>query len=154
MKYHAFQSHAQADASGTVAAVYFLYKGLGLHNWIDMRQAKLTLEGMKEGVQDADVFLLFLSEHIFGSWFCQQEILTAIEEKAKRGMKIQLLIEEDSRFAPFDVNVWEAEEKSDTKGLQHALDETERGIQEQRQAFITAASLNNENGEAQAYKEL
>ena len=54
----------QADASGTVGTLFFAYEALGMQNWIDMRQAKLTLEGMREGVRDSDVFLLTLSEHV------------------------------------------------------------------------------------------
>ena len=48
-----------------------------LHNWIDMHQSKLTLEGMREGVRDSGVFLLLLSKHVLASWFCQQEMLCA-----------------------------------------------------------------------------
>ena len=111
MQYHAFMSHAQADASGTVAAMYFAYKKLGLHNWIDMRQSKLTLEGMRQGVQDSDVFLLVLTKHVLASWFCQQEMLAAIGA----GKKVQLLLEEEERFAPFDVSAWQAGQGQDRR---------------------------------------
>ena len=102
MRYHAFMSHAQADASGTVGTLFFAYEALGLHNWIDMRQAKLTLEGMRQGVRDSDVFLLTLSEHVLQSWFCRQEMLCAIAERKP----VQLLVEEDARFHPFDIAAW------------------------------------------------
>ena len=36
-----------------------------------MRQAKLTLEGMRQGVRDSDVFLLVLTLHVLASWFCK-----------------------------------------------------------------------------------
>jgi serine/threonine protein kinase len=104
MRYHCFMSHAQADASGTVGTLFFAYENLGLHNWIDMRQKQLTLEGMRQGVRDSSVFLLILSERVLGSWFCQQEILCAISEKKH----IQLVVEEEPRFHPFDVAAWTA----------------------------------------------
>ena len=103
-KYHAFLSHAQADASGTANALYFSYARLGVPCWIDMRQEKLTLEGMRQGVRDSDVFLLVLSKHVLARWFCQQEALEAIAAKKK----VQILLEEDPRFLPFDVEAWEA----------------------------------------------
>ena len=102
MKYRFFISHAQADAASTAKALYSMLCRLGVHSWYDMRQQALTLDGMKAGVRDSDVFLLIMSEAVLTRWFCQQEILTAIEE----GKTIQLLIEEDPRFAPFDVTAW------------------------------------------------
>ena len=102
MRYHGFLSHAQADASGTVGTLYFAYKQLGLHTWLDMRQQQLTLEGMRQGVADSDVFLLVLSQHVLASWFCQQEMLHAIE----LGKPIQLILEQEPRFHPFDVDAW------------------------------------------------
>eukprot|EP01043_Picozoa_sp_COSAG02_P048673 COSAG02_NODE_4806_length_4956_cov_159.570929_3_plen_356_part_00 len=69
-----------------------------------MRQQLLTLDGMKQGVRDSSIFLLILSEHVLGSWFCQQELLCAIAE----GKPIQLVIETDTRFNPFDLAAWEA----------------------------------------------
>jgi serine/threonine protein kinase len=102
MRYHAFFSHAQADAGGTVATLYFAYKCLGLHTWLDVRQECLTLEGMKDGVRNSNVFVLVLSEHVLFSWYCQQEMLTALEE----AKPIQIIIEEDPRFHPFNKARW------------------------------------------------
>ena len=48
MQYAAFISHAQADAAGTASTLHLLHEQLGLHCWLDMRQKKLTLEGMRE----------------------------------------------------------------------------------------------------------
>ena len=97
-------SHAQADASGTVGTLFLEYEKLGLHNWIDMKQALLTLEGMRQGVRDSQVFLLVLTEHVLGSWFCQQELRCAVT----LGKSIQLVVESDDRFNPFDFNAWNA----------------------------------------------
>ena len=67
MRYHAFLSHAQGDASGTANTLFFAYEQLGLHCWIDMRQDDLTIQGMRQGVCDSDVFLLILSEKVLSS---------------------------------------------------------------------------------------
>ena len=64
MQYHCFMSHSQADASGTVGTLYLEYKKLGLHNWRDMSQNQLTLEGMKQGVRDSAVLLIVLTKRI------------------------------------------------------------------------------------------
>ena len=98
MCYHGFMSHQQADASGTVSTLFLLYQQRGLHNWIDMRQEVLTLDGMRNGVCDSAIFILILTKHVLGSWFCQQEMLCAIEEEKP----IQLVLEQESRFSPFD----------------------------------------------------
>ena len=120
MKYRNFMSHAQKDASGTVAATFLAYKQLGVHNWLDMRQENLTLQGMQEGVRDSDVFLLVLTAHVLTSWYCQKEMLCALEE----GKQIQLLLEEEPRFFPFDVAAWTAQaqkaQQADSSGRQCA----------------------------------
>eukprot|EP01044_Picomonas_judraskeda_P001313 COSAG03_NODE_76_length_14245_cov_10.406122_9_plen_1576_part_00 len=117
MRYHAFLSHAQGDASGTVATLFHEYKKLGLHCWLDMKQSILTLEGMRQGVHDSDVFILILSQRVLGSWFCQQEILCAIEA----GKHIQLIVEEEPRFFPFDVATWSASKGCSTRQITPAL---------------------------------
>ena len=108
MRYHGFLSHAQADASGTVGKLYFEYAQLGLHCWLDMKQANLTLEGMRQGVRDSQVFVLVLSERVLGSWYCQQELLCAIAE----GKPIQLILEEEPRFHPFAASHWRHQQES------------------------------------------
>ena len=143
-RYHCFLSHAQEDASGTVAAMYFAYKALGLHGWIDMRQQKLTLEGMRQGVRDSEVFLLVLSQHVLGSWFCQQEMQTAIDE----GKKIQLLIEEEPRFFPFDIPAWDRTKSPPSdEELQKEIDQINAQIKEQRKLAGEAGDADNEEDE-------
>lgn len=102
MRYYAFMSHAQRDASGTVGTLYLMYKQLGLHNWLDMHQESITLDAMQQGVCDSSVFILILTKNVLGSWFCQKEITWAI--KAQK--QIQLIVEEDERFGAFDVKKW------------------------------------------------
>ena len=102
MRYSFFISHAQADAASTAKTFFSVCRRYGVHCWYDMEQAQLTLEGMKEGVRHSDALLLILTRNVLKRWFCQQEILTAIEERKP----IQLLVEEDERFEPFDTTAW------------------------------------------------
>ena len=74
-----------------------------------MKQANLTLEGMRQGVRDSQVFLLVLSERVLGSWFCQQELLCAIAEEKP----IQLILEEELRFHPFAASHWRHQHESE-----------------------------------------
>eukprot|EP01045_Picozoa_sp_COSAG04_P005723 COSAG04_NODE_269_length_18509_cov_13.576480_2_plen_958_part_00 len=113
MRYHGFLSHAQADASGTVGTLFHLYRRVGLHVWLDMRQQTLTLKGMREGVRDSDVFLLVLSERVLTSWFCQQELLCAIEHRKK----IQLIVEKEPRFHPFGLDTWKTSKGADERKI-------------------------------------
>jgi hypothetical protein len=105
MMYSCFMSHMQADASGTVGTLYHEYEKLGMHNWLDMRQNRLALRDMRQGVRDSVVFLLMLTERVLvNSWYCHQEIFAAIEV----GKPIQIVIEEEPRFHPFDKDIWVA----------------------------------------------
>ena len=110
MRYKFFLSHAQADAASTGKALFGLLRRVGVHCWYDMEQSNLTLEGMRQGVRDSDVFLLILTEQVLTRWFCQQEILTAIEE----GKSIQLMVEEDHRFHPFPVEAWRVDQSANS----------------------------------------
>ena len=55
-----------------------------------------------------------LTEHVLASWFCQQEMLCAIAE----GKKVQLVLEDEPRFNPFDVAAWEAGRGQPTRTVQ------------------------------------
>jgi hypothetical protein len=70
-----------------------------------MRQEKLTLEGMQQGIRDSDVFILVLTERVLSSWFCNAEITTALDEEKP----IQLIVEEESRFHPFNREHWDVQ---------------------------------------------
>ena len=82
--------------------MFGLLGDLGVHCWFDMLQALLTLDAMRRGVEASDVFLLILTESVLGRWFCQQEILHAID----LGKPILLLMEQDERFKPFPLVAW------------------------------------------------
>ena len=57
---------------------------------------------MRRGVWDSGVFYLALTENVLMSWFCRQEMRCAIE----LGRPVQLVLEEEPRFAPFDLVAW------------------------------------------------
>ena len=107
MLYHTFLSHAQMDAAGVVATLFFEFGRKGMSSWLDMHQDDLTLPGMLRGIENSDCFLLVLTENVLKSWFCQQEILKALELQKP----IQLVLEEDPRLgAPFGRFGWRASE--------------------------------------------
>ena len=102
--YFGFLSHMQAQAAADAGAIYSLLARSGFNCWWDMRQPRLTLEGMMAGVQSSRVFILLLTRDVLTRPFCQKEILCAISE----GKQILLLVEVDSRFFPFDRFAFEA----------------------------------------------
>eukprot|EP01043_Picozoa_sp_COSAG02_P002145 COSAG02_NODE_49_length_45106_cov_298.436177_2_plen_965_part_00 len=103
-QFFAFLSHAQQDSSGLVNTLYYAFAKLGLYNWLDMRQDEITLQTMRDGVVNSNVFMLTLSERVLSSWYCQQEILCAIEYNKP----FQIVVEVEPRFHPFDLKSWKA----------------------------------------------
>lgn len=78
-------------------------------------------------VQSSDVFLLVLTQSVLTRWYCQQEILAAIEA----GKPIQILIEEEERFFAFNTTVeWLREPVSssalESNGIPAAIQEVVR----------------------------
>ena len=78
MRYHAFLSHNQMEASGDVTLLCRELEALGLNPWRDMSQLDLTEEGMKQGVFDSDVFILVLTNSVLNRWFCLKELSWAL----------------------------------------------------------------------------
>eukprot|EP01047_Picozoa_sp_COSAG01_P044680 COSAG01_NODE_4062_length_5387_cov_6.700076_1_plen_1267_part_00 len=120
MRYHAFLSHAQKDSSGIAATLYHEYKKLGLHTWLDVRQQDLTLAGMLSGVKHSDVFVIILSKHYLESDYCRKEMHEALRLKKT----VQLVVEEDKRFSPFDRAQWKAQKQQDKVSLTKSGEET------------------------------
>jgi len=103
MRYHAFVSHAQLEASGDVGTVFLLAESLGLHGWRDMNQPDLTAQGMMQGVFDSDVFILFLTSSVLSRKYCQMELGWAIAFNKP----IMIIYEEEERFFPFNLERWQ-----------------------------------------------
>jgi serine/threonine protein kinase/HEAT repeat protein len=78
MRYHAFLSHNQMEASGDVTLLCRELEALGLNPWRDMSQLNITEEGMKQGVFDSDVFILVLTNSVLSRKFCLKELSWAL----------------------------------------------------------------------------
>ena len=102
MKYHVFISHMQIEASGNVGTMFFMLEEMGCHGWRDMNQDDLTEAGMKQGVKDSDVFILFLTNSVLSRPFCLKEIGWALEAEKR----IIIVAEEEERFWPFNLQRW------------------------------------------------
>merc|ERR1740130_1054723 len=102
MRYHAFVSHAQLEASGDVGTVFHLSEALGLHGWRDMNQPDLTEQGMMQGGYDSDIFVLFLTCSVLSRKYCQKEIGWAMAFHKP----IVIIYEEEERFFSFDLHRW------------------------------------------------
>ena len=102
-RYHIFISHMQREASGDVGTLFFLFEQMGVHGWRDMNQIDLTEIGMRQGVYDSDVFILFLTNSYLSRPFCLLELTWALEF----GKPIIIVQENDPRFWPFDLERWQ-----------------------------------------------
>eukprot|EP01047_Picozoa_sp_COSAG01_P009929 COSAG01_NODE_415_length_17322_cov_14.785926_6_plen_1282_part_00 len=102
MKFHLFVSHLQTEAAGDVGTLCLLFEKIGLHCWRDMDQDDLTEAGMRQGVQDSDVFVLFLTNSVLSSPWCNKEIGWAIDF----GKPIITIVEKEERFYAFDIERW------------------------------------------------
>ena len=69
----------RVQASGDVGTLCFFLEQLGLRAWRDMNADDLTEKGMRQGVFDSDVFVLFLTNSVLSRIFCLKEIQWAIE---------------------------------------------------------------------------
>ena len=103
-RYHMFISHAQSEAAGSVGTLHHHFASqMNFSVWRDVEQLNLTEEGMKNGVRDSDIFVLFLTSSTLTRAYCIKEITWAMEMKKF----IVIVVERDSRFAPFDLNRWQ-----------------------------------------------
>jgi serine/threonine protein kinase len=102
MKFHLFVSHIQTEAAGDVGTLCRRFEKMGLHCWRDMDQADLTEAGMRAGVKDSDVFVLFLTNSVLSSPWCIKEITWAVEFERP----ILIIAEQEERFYPFDIDRW------------------------------------------------
>ena len=68
-----------------------------------MNQPDLTTEGMRQGVYDSDVVIIFLTNSYLSRPFCVAEVTYALKFKKP----IIIVTEEEERFWPFDVKRWQ-----------------------------------------------
>ena len=62
----------------------------------------LTEAGMRQGVYDSDVVILFLTNSVLNRSFCQKEVGWALE----LDKPVIMVVEEEERFCPFDLRRW------------------------------------------------
>eukprot|EP00052_Salpingoeca_macrocollata_P030312 m.317818 g.317818 ORF g.317818 m.317818 type:complete len:215 (+) comp23081_c0_seq3:1612-2256(+) len=94
MRHHFFLSHFQKEAADTVKALFYDFRYHHCSAWIDMRAQVITAEAMRAGVRDSDYFVLVLTANVLNRPFCLLEACTK---------PFVLLVEEDARFAPFEL---------------------------------------------------
>eukprot|EP00808_Paulinella_micropora_P014918 g46865.t1 len=101
MRLHFFVPHYQVEASGDVAA---LSLSLRNHGALVARQnaKNLTGEGMRQGVADSDVIIIFLTSGVLTRLWCLMEIHWALEFDKP----IIIVAETEQRFFAFDWVRW------------------------------------------------
>ena len=102
---HLFLSHFQKEGAVVAHALSHALRDLGAHAWLDMTEDDLTVQGMKRGVEESDVFVLILTTNVLTREFCRLEIGWALAARKP----ILLVREEDERFAAFDYDHWRAD---------------------------------------------
>ena len=71
-----------------------------------MSQRDLTERGMRQGIFDSDIFIIFLTNSMLSRPFCLKEIGWALDAKKP----ILIVVETEARFWPFDVSRWQRDE--------------------------------------------
>ena len=99
---HAFISHFQIEAAGEASRIFKALEDVGATGWLDMHADDLTAEGMRAGVENADVFLLLLTSNVLTRHFCLKEFAWALAKKKP----IMILVEEEERFFPWRFEEW------------------------------------------------
>ena len=78
---HAFISHFQVEAGGEANRICEALEDSGATGWLDMQADDLTESGMREGVKNADIFLLLLTSNVLTRPFCLKEFEWALKFK-------------------------------------------------------------------------
>eukprot|EP00457_Paulinella_chromatophora_P000913 gb/GEZN01000915.1/.p1 GENE.gb/GEZN01000915.1/~~gb/GEZN01000915.1/.p1 ORF type:complete len:977 (+),score=142.12 gb/GEZN01000915.1/:59-2989(+) len=112
MRYHIFVSHMQAEAAGDTGTLTLELRRYGAIVWRDMDAKNLTEEGMKQGVEDSDVFILFLSNAVLSRPYCPKEASWAIQAKKP----FIVVVEQDPRHFSFDWGRWQEDKLTKLPG--------------------------------------
>jgi hypothetical protein len=75
---HYFLSHVQRTGGDQANVLYYELQRRGKSCWYDQRASDVTLSGMRAGIENSDVFLLFLSKGVFTRPFVRLEIRHAL----------------------------------------------------------------------------
>eukprot|EP01043_Picozoa_sp_COSAG02_P024621 COSAG02_NODE_1352_length_13107_cov_1461.050584_2_plen_1432_part_00 len=105
---HFFLSHFQKEAADLVRSLYLMLKECGCSCWLDMEADNLTLEGMRNGVETSQCFMLVLTHGVLFRPYCIEEIFVA----AKLEKDVVLVCETEARFHAFNYDEWSSECKT------------------------------------------
>eukprot|EP00927_Polykrikos_kofoidii_P086020 TRINITY_DN9518_c0_g1_i1.p1 TRINITY_DN9518_c0_g1~~TRINITY_DN9518_c0_g1_i1.p1 ORF type:complete len:1125 (-),score=165.59 TRINITY_DN9518_c0_g1_i1:80-3418(-) len=113
---HFFLSHYQKNGGDQVATLQLELEAIGFLSWLDNKAEKINTEGMMQGIDEACVFLLFLTKGALSRPYVQMEVRHALTV----GKPIVLVHEDDKRKGAFDFD--KSEIPSD---LHHVVDNIE-----------------------------
>ena len=65
LKWHFFLSHNQREGSGQSGSLHEIGLQNGVDSWLDVNQALMTTEKMKQEVQNSDTLVVVLTRSIF-----------------------------------------------------------------------------------------
>ena len=81
-KWDVFLSHKQIESGDVCHALNkYLQVKHNMKVWYDNEADDLKISGMEKGVKNSKCFLLFVTENIFDSNYCKEEIAWALEKE-------------------------------------------------------------------------
>eukprot|EP00927_Polykrikos_kofoidii_P086023 TRINITY_DN9518_c0_g3_i1.p1 TRINITY_DN9518_c0_g3~~TRINITY_DN9518_c0_g3_i1.p1 ORF type:complete len:1095 (-),score=131.42 TRINITY_DN9518_c0_g3_i1:261-3515(-) len=113
---HFFLSHYQENGGDQVATLQLELEALGFLSWLDTKAENINIDGMMQGINEASVFLLFLTKGALSRPYVQLEVRHALA----RGKPFVLVHEDDKRKGAFDFD--KSEIPAD---LHHVIDNIE-----------------------------
>ena len=95
VRHHFFISHQQKSGGNQVHAICRELEIRGCSVWRDQDlDDEISVQAMKTGIENSLIFLIFLTDKYWQSWFCCMELLHAID----KGKRVIVIGEFDSRF--------------------------------------------------------
>ena len=123
LKWHFFLSHNQREGSGQSGSLHEIGLQNGVDSWLDVNQALMTRERMKQGVQNSDTLVLVLTGSVLSRPFCLLELLWAVAG----GKRVVAIKEEDQRLA---AAIEKFDKGADPPGIEKILETQEPELAE------------------------
>jgi hypothetical protein len=136
-RWHFFISHYQATGGNQANVMCLELQKRGYKVWYDNKMKNLTSEGMREGVRDSAVFVLFLSKGVFMRPYVKLEVMEALNSDKP----IILVHETDARFGSFAFQGEEVLDEEYKKIVHELLLQEYESIGWERRDFKLAAVL-------------
>jgi hypothetical protein len=96
-EFNVFLSHRRADSKDFARALFNLLTQRGYTTYLDFEYLK-ELKDLREAVSRCQNFIFILSDHIFDSFWCKEELMTAV----RSGCNIILVVKEGSKWVNTD----------------------------------------------------